>query len=100
MPNILWYIIIVSMGLLLLLFTFWRRRPLADLLCFFLASAAVAYLLEVIVLFAFGSYHYKPGIFSEPVAEDIFGHLICNGLFWAASSCSSPPFRCGFTGRP
>ena len=82
MPNILWYIIIVSMGLLLLLFTFWRRRPLADLLCFFLASAAVAYLLEVIVLFAFGSYHYKPGIFSEPVAEDIFGHLICNGLFW------------------
>lgn len=82
MPNILWYYIAVSIGLMLLIFTFIRKKPFIDLLCFFFASAAVSYLLESIVLFVFRSYDYKPGIFPNPIAEDIFGHLICNGLFW------------------
>jgi hypothetical protein len=82
MPNRLWYYIIVSIGLMLLLFTFVRKKPFMDLLCFFFASATVSYVLEIIVLFIFRSYDYKPGIYPDPIAEDIFGHLICNGLFW------------------
>ena len=82
MPNVVWFYIVASIGLALLVFVFIRKRPLVDLLSFFFASAAVAYLLEVIVLFVFRSYNYKPGLFSDPIAEDIFGHLICNGLFW------------------
>lgn len=63
MPSVLWFYIVSSLGLVLLFFTFIRNKPLVDLLSFFLASAAVAYLLEVVVLFVFRSYDYKPGLF-------------------------------------
>ena len=70
-----------------------------DLLSFFLASAAVDYLLEVVVLFVFRSYNYRPGLFPDPIAEDIFGHLLCNGLFWGGFiMLVSALFRCAFIG--
>jgi hypothetical protein len=38
------------------------------------------------VLFVFDSYAYKPGIFSDPTDENIFGHLLCNGFFWGGTA--------------
>lgn len=82
MPNVFWYYCSVAIGLVLIIYTMFKKRNFADLLSFFLAATALSYLCEVLVLFVFGSYQYKPGIFHDYVAEDIFGHLLTNGFFW------------------
>ncbi|MTV50418.1 hypothetical protein GJ688_15745 [Heliobacillus mobilis] len=44
--------------------------------------SALAYLCEVVILFVFNSYTYKPGLFADSIQESIYGHLVCNGFFW------------------
>lgn len=86
MPKVFWYYLVVAIGLALLIYTMIKKRNFADLLSFFLAIASFAYLCEVLVLFVFGSYQYKPGVFTDSVAENIFGHLLCNGFFWGGTA--------------
>jgi hypothetical protein len=86
MPKVFWYYFVVAMGLGMIIFTMYKKRNFADLFSFFLSVTALGYLCEVIVLFVFNSYAYKPGVFGDPTAENIFGHLLCNGFFWGGTA--------------
>jgi hypothetical protein len=77
---------VVAIGIGLLLFTIIKKKDIANLLGFFLTISSLGYLCEVVVLFVFDSYAYKPGVFNDPVAENILGHLICNGFFWGGTA--------------
>ncbi|MBK1809899.1 hypothetical protein JHL18_04495 [Clostridium sp. YIM B02505] len=82
MPKIFWYYCVVAIGIGFLIFTVIKKKDIINLLSFFLSVASLGYLCEVLVLFVLDSYAYKPGVFSDPTAENILGHLICNGFFW------------------
>jgi hypothetical protein len=86
MPKILWYYCVVAIGLIMITITMFKKKNFADLFSFFLSFAALGYLCEVLVLFVLGSYQYKPGVFNDFVAEDIFGHLLLNGFFWGGTA--------------
>lgn len=86
MPNIFWYYCVIAIGLALLIVSMIKKRNFLDLFSAFLAFSALAYFCEVLVLFVFGSYQYKPGVFKDYIAEDILGHLVCNGFFWGGTA--------------
>ncbi|MEM5771031.1 MAG: hypothetical protein AAGU32_22525, partial [Bacillota bacterium] len=41
---------------------------------------------EMIVLLFFDSYAYKPGVFTDYYAENIFGHIVPNATLWPATA--------------
>ncbi|HEX9060455.1 MAG TPA: hypothetical protein VF941_09770 [Clostridia bacterium] len=86
MPNVFWYYCIMVIGIGLIIFTMYKKKNVIEYFSFFLSASALAYLCEVIILFVFSSYEYKPGLFSDPIAESIFGHLVCNGFYWGGFS--------------
>lgn len=86
MPKIFWYYCVVAMGIGLLIYTMIKKKNIINLFSFFMSVAALGYLCEVLVLFVFDSYAYKPGVFSDPTAENILGHLVCNGFFWGGTA--------------
>ena len=86
MPNIFWYYCVVAIGIALLIISMIKKRNFLDLFLFFLAFSSLGYLCEVLVLFVLGSYQYKPGVFKDYIAEDILGHLVCNGFFWGGTA--------------
>lgn len=86
MPKIFWYYCVVAIGIIMLIFTMYKKRNFTDLFSFFISVAGLGYLCEVVVLFVFNSYAYKPGVFRDPIAEDILGHLTCNGFFWGGTA--------------
>jgi len=82
MPKIFWYYCVVAIGIAFMIVTMVKKRNFLDLFSFFLSATALGYLFEVLGLFVLGSYQYKPGVFKDFIAEDILGHLLCNGFFW------------------
>lgn len=92
MKNSFWYYVLTAIGIMLIIFTLLKKKRVAELFAFFLASASVAYLLEVVVLFYLRGYDYKPEIFQDPIAESIIGHLLCNGFFWGGFMILSAAF--------
>ncbi len=86
MPNIFWYYCVVAIGILLIVISMIKKRNFVDLFSFFLAFSSLGYLCEILVLFVLGSYQYKPGVFKDYIAEDILGHLMCNGFFWGGTA--------------
>jgi hypothetical protein len=96
MANIFWYYCVIAIGIALIIFTFMKKKAVAHLFSFFLAISSAAYLAEVVVLFVFRSYDYKPGLFTDPVADSVFGHLVCNGFFWGGFTILMAALRLRF----
>lgn len=86
MSKIFWYYCVIAIGVALMLITMIKKKNFLDLFSFFLSATALGYLCEVLSLFVLGSYQYKPGLFKDYIAEDIFGHLVCNGFFWGGTA--------------
>jgi hypothetical protein len=96
MSNIFWYYCVAVIGLALILYTLYKKKNILDLCSFFLAAVSFAYLLEVVGLFVFRSYDYIPGLYDDPIAESIYGHLVCNGFFWGGFLLLSAAFSLRF----
>ncbi|MBM7865258.1 hypothetical protein GTO89_00565 [Heliobacterium gestii] len=82
MTNLFWYHSLTFIGIGLIIFTMYKRKSIVNLFSFYLFISALAYLCEIVILFVFNSYAYKPGLFTDPIQESIYGHLVCNGFFW------------------
>ena len=93
MTNVFWYNCVAAIGIILIIFTLYKKKNIINLLAFFLSVSALAYLCEVVVLFVFNSYVYKPGLFPDPIQESIYGHLVCNGFFWGGFSLLVAAFQ-------
>jgi hypothetical protein len=81
MSKIFWYYSVIAIGLALFIITIVKKKSFVNLLSFFLSVTALSYLCEVLVLFVLGAYQYKPGLFSDSVAENIFVILFATVSF-------------------
>jgi len=88
MASIYWYYLLAIIGLGTTAFTVYKRKDikLSTFLVFFLFSVCVTWIGEFVVLGLFNSYAYKTGIFSNPWAQNILGHLILNSTFYPGTA--------------
>jgi len=84
MPNYFYYLILAAIGLVLAVFVIYKGKKHYKLITFFLFSATLADLGEVLVLLILNGYSYKLGVFSDPLANSILTHLILNNTLWPA----------------
>lgn len=86
MPSIYWYCSLPIIGIGILIFTMYKKRNFVDLYPFFSFAAIVGAHGEFIILFLFQSYSYKPGVFTDPWAEQMLGHYLPNVGLWAPTA--------------
>lgn len=84
MPNIFWYYGLIVIGAVITVYTAYKKRSVADLFSYFVFATAWSWIGEAIVLFVLNAYVYKPGLYTNPFAENIIGHIIANTALWAS----------------
>ncbi|MDP4086237.1 MAG: hypothetical protein Q8934_16695 [Bacillota bacterium] len=85
MPKIFWYFTLIIIGTIMIIFTgFKKKKP--DMFSFFVFVTGLSWGLELLILLVLNAYEYKPGILSDPVAENILGHLIANTALWSSTA--------------
>lgn len=85
MSNLFWYSCLAILGVALAVFSVYKNRRLVGLanwLVFYLFVTGITWVGEFSVLGLFNSYAYKPGLFADPWAENLSGHLILNSTLW------------------
>ena len=89
MSNLLWYssLAIVSVGIAA--YTIYMKRDIykvSTLIVFYLFTSAITWVGEFIVLGFFNSYGYKTGLFADPWAQNLLGHLLLNTTMYPAAA--------------
>lgn len=89
MTNIYWYIGLSAIGGVVAVFTIYNKRKIykpSTLIVFFMFSAGVTWIGEFIALGIFNAYAYKTGVFMDPWAQNLLGHLLINTTLYPAAS--------------
>ncbi len=89
MANIYWYLGLSIIGLGAAVITIYQKRRVykpSTMIVFFLFAAGVTWIGEFIVLGIFNSYAYKTGVFTDPWAQNLFGHLLINTTLYPAAA--------------
>ncbi|TWD99367.1 hypothetical protein FB550_1072 [Neobacillus bataviensis] len=86
MPNIYWYYGLIVIGAVITVYTVYKKRSIADLFSYFLFVTAWSWIGEAVILFLLNGYAYKPGLYSDPFAENILGHIIANSALWSSTA--------------
>jgi len=86
MPHFFYYLILAVVGLAIAVFVIYKKKEYYKLITFFLFSATLADLGEVLVLLILNGYSYKLGVFPDPLADSILTHLILNNTLWPAAA--------------
>lgn len=96
MSALFWYSFLAVIGLGIAAFAIYKKRYVIDLstwLVFYLFATGVVWLGEVIVLILFNSYAYKPGVYQNPMFENIVGHLLLNSTLWPSAAVLVVAYR-------
>lgn len=99
MSALFWYSCLSVIGLGISTFAIYKKRYVTDLstwLVFYLFATGVTWLGEVIVLVVFNSYAYKPGVFQNPLFENLIGHLSLNSTLWPSAAVLVVAYRLGY----
>ncbi|WP_176560377.1 hypothetical protein [Brevibacillus dissolubilis] len=96
MPNIFWYYGLIVIGAVITGYTIYKMRNIADLFTYFLFATAWSWVGEAIVLFVLNAYAYKPGLYTDPFAENIIGHIIANSALWASAALAVMCFQLSY----
>jgi hypothetical protein len=94
-----WYNCLAVIGVGSAAFALYNKRNLTELstwFVFFLFATSITWLSEFTVLGLFDSYAYKPGVFANPWAENIVGHLILNSTLWPGTAVAVVAYRLGY----
>lgn len=89
MPSFLWYCSLAATGVAATIITMCIKRreyKISTLLVFYVFAACLTWIGEFTVLGIFNSYAYMPGVFSDPWAENLTGHLLLNTTMWPAAA--------------
>jgi len=86
MSNISYYYGLIVIGVVITVYTMYKKRNVADLFTYFLFATAWTWVGEAVVLFVLNAYAYKPGLYSDPFQENIIGHIIANSALWASAA--------------
>lgn len=84
MPGYIYYIAVSVIGLALAVYVIYKKKNYAKLITFYLFATLVADCGEVLVMLLLNSYTYKLGVFADPIANDVLGHLLPNSTLWPA----------------
>lgn len=85
--NIAGYVILAGIGVGVTFYSIYIKRNIykvSTLVMFYLFVAGATWIGEFIVLGLFNSYAYKTGIFVNPWAQNLLGHLILNTTLYPA----------------
>lgn len=89
MPNLFWYICLAIIGVGIAAYTIYKKRDIykvSTLLVFYLFTASLTWIGEFTVLGLFNSYAYKTGLFVDPWAQNLLGHLLINTTLYPAAA--------------
>lgn len=100
MTNLIWYILLSSIGIGLIICTIYKKRNnyrVSTLIIFYFTSASFAWIGEFIVLGLFNAYTYKTGLFANMWADNLFAHLILNTTIYPAIAILSAVYSLRFS---
>lgn len=89
MTNFIAYVCLGAIFTIPAIFIIYERRkiiPVSSLIVFYLFSSGITWVGEFTVLGVFNSYHYKTGLFINPWAQNLIGHLLLNTTMFPASA--------------
>jgi hypothetical protein len=99
MPNIFWYICLAIVGVVSIVYTLYVKRntyKVSTLFVFFLFTASLAWIGEFSVLGLFNSYAYNTGVFEDPWAQNLLGHLVLNTTLYPAAAVIMVAYSLGY----
>ena len=89
MPNVFWYICLAIIGVASAAYIIYKKRDVykvSTLLIFYLFTASLTWIGEFTVLGLFNSYAYKTGVFADPWAQNLLGHLLINTTLYPSTA--------------
>lgn len=89
MTNIYWYICMAIISVGSAIYAIYKKRDIykpSTLIVFYLFCASFTWIGEFIVLGLFNSYAYKTGVFADPWAQNLLGHLLINTTLYPAAA--------------
>jgi hypothetical protein len=99
MASIYWYGLLAIIGIGIAAYTVYKKSDIAKLstyLVFFLFATCITWIGEFIVLGLFNSYAYKTGVYTDPWAQNILGHLILNSTFYPGTAILVAAYSLGY----
>lgn len=89
MSSLFWYICLAIIGIVVATYTIYKKRDtykVSTLLVFYLFTASITWIGEFTVLGLLNSYSYKTGLFADPWAQNLLGHLLINSTLYPAAA--------------
>lgn len=89
MSNVIWYICIAGISIGIAAYAIYRKRDIykiSTFIVFYLFAATITWIGEFIVLGLFNSYAYKTGVYQNPWAQNLLGHLFLNTSMFPAAA--------------
>ncbi|KPU43299.1 hypothetical protein OXPF_27400 [Oxobacter pfennigii] len=99
MQNLLWYIYLALGSLVITAIIIYKKRSSynpSTLCIFYLAAAGSAWVGEFFVLGLFNAYVYNTGLFSDPWAQNLLGHLLLNTTLYPTITIIMVAFSLGY----
>lgn len=99
MSSLFWYNCLTITGVAIAAFTIYKKRRLTELstwIVFYLFATSITWLGEFTALGLFNSYAYKPGVFTDPWAENLVGHLTLNSTLWPGMAMLVTAYSLGY----
>lgn len=89
MTNLSWYVCLAVIGVVGAAYIIYKKRDIykvSTLFVFYLFTASLTWIGEFSVLGLLNSYGYKTGVFTDPWAQNLLGHLIINSTLYPAAA--------------
>lgn len=99
MSNLFWYNFLAIIGVGIAAFCMYKKRGRTEFstwIMFYLFALSITWLGEFTVLGLFNSYAYRPGVFPDPWAENLVGHLILNSTLWPGTAVLVVAYSLGY----
>ncbi|HCC08243.1 MAG TPA: hypothetical protein DEP72_08830 [Clostridiales bacterium] len=101
MASIYWYCSLTVIGVITAIFVMYKKRYITEIstfIIFYLFATCITWLCEFTVLGIFNGYAYKPGVFTDPWAENITAHLLLNSALWPGAALLFAAYSLRYTG--
>ncbi|MGE5630937.1 MAG: hypothetical protein ACM3TR_07570 [Caulobacteraceae bacterium] len=96
MSNLFWYCSLAVIGLVCIFFAMYKNENYVTFILFYIFTTSITWFGEFVALGIFSGYAYKPGVFTDPWAENILGHLILNSTLWPGTAMLVARYSLGY----
>lgn len=89
MTNLFWYVCLAIISVGIAAYAIYMKRDtykVSTLIVFYLFASTITWIGEFIVLGFFNAYAYKTGLFADPWAQNLLGHLLLNTSMYPAAA--------------